>query len=78
MKNNITCQCCKQQRAKLEAKQSRLVESMNFICCSLCRKAEHEPRYILVLAAKSGKNVSEHVKNHKYCGKSLEAVEILP
>lgn len=70
--------CCKQQRSNLSAKPSSLIGSMKVIMCNSCKRSNHEPRHIIVIAAKSGIDVGKHVKEHQYCGRSLEAVEVLP
>lgn len=78
MTSVIICQCCKQSKAKVSARRSELIGSMNVIMCAACDRAEHEPRHIVVLAAKSHVNVADYVKSRRYCGKSLEAVEVVP
>lgn len=78
MSSVIVCQCCKQSKAKISARKSELISSMNVIMCAACDRAGHEPRHIIVLAAKSHVSVADHVKSRRYCGKSLEAVEVVP
>ena len=78
MAKPIVCQCCKQAKNKIDAKPSALITSMSIIICQACMKEGHEPRHIVVLAAKSRVDASDYIKLRRYCGKSLEAIEVTP
>jgi hypothetical protein len=73
----MKCQCCNQDRARLTAVPSELIANNKLMLCSDCRRQGHEPRYFVILAAQSGKQVRDYVKLVRYCGASLEAHEVL-
>lgn len=78
MANQTICQCCKQTKARVDARASELIRSMHVIMCPGCNRAGHEPRHMVVLAAKSRVDVSDYIKSRRYCGRTLEAIEVTP
>jgi hypothetical protein len=73
----MNCQCCNKQKARITAQDSQLVKGNKLLLCTECRKAGHEPRYFVVIAARSGKNVREFVVGARYCGAELTANEVI-
>lgn len=77
MSKPIACQCCKHQKNALKGFNSSLIDGINIIICATCKNKGHEPRHIVVLAARSGADVTSFVRERKYCGKALEAAEVI-
>ena len=73
----MNCQSCKLQKARVHSVESSLIKGMVLVLCTECRNKGYEPRHIIVLAAASGADVRNYVKNSLYCGEPLQADEII-
>lgn len=76
----IRCVSCDKQKDKLHRVQSTVVESLELKLCAACSFDDYEPRWVIVLAARSGVNVDrvkELVTNRKYYGDDIELREVL-
>jgi protein-arginine kinase activator protein McsA len=73
----MTCQCCGQERAKLVVHESTLVRGNKLMLCNDCKRLNHEPRHLVVIAASSGLDIRLFIKSSRYCGKNIEAQEVM-
>jgi hypothetical protein len=73
----MNCQCCGASKARVTVKESVLVHNNKLLLCTECRRLEHEPRYFVIVAAKSNKDVSEFVHKSRYCGEPLAATDVV-
>jgi hypothetical protein len=76
----MTCQSCEKLKEKLNIVRSSLVPSLDLKICHTCKYDEMEPRWVVVLAARSGKSpdkVVECVKSRRYLGDEIKLAEIL-
>lgn len=64
----LLCDSCEEQRFTLTPVQSKLLTTMTFNMCNDCREGEMEPRWLIVLAARSGQDVSHWLSNKLYHG----------
>jgi len=72
----MNCQCCGKQKQRVNAKDSELIGGNKILLCTECRKQGHEPRYFVIIAARSGKNVRDYIVSGRYCGADLAAAEV--
>lgn len=77
--SEVVCACCGRQHADLRAQKSRLITDIKFMVCPTCKKGGFEPRYIIILVARSeGPNrVAEYVRDHKYHGEPILGREMI-
>lgn len=73
----MKCQCCKEQKSRIKSVESGLVKGNKLLLCTECRRANHEPRYFVIIAARSGKVIRDYVVNSRYCGEQLTANEVI-
>lgn len=73
-----TCGVCDQQRAETHAVVSKLL-GIPFEVCNKCRELGYEPRYIVVLAARSANPEAAlpYIREHKYHGPDIPAADII-
>lgn len=79
LSNEVVCACCGKQHNDLRAQKSRLLDGVKFVSCPTCKKGGFEPRYIIILVARSEgtSRVSDYVKNHKYHGAPILGKEMI-
>lgn len=73
----MNCQSCKLQKARVHSVESNLIKGLTLVLCTECRNKGYEPRHVIILAAASGGDVRNHVKNSLYIGDPLQANEII-
>jgi len=73
----MNCQCCNKQKSRLAARDSELIPGNKIILCPDCRRMGHEPRYFIIIASQSGKQIRDFVVNSRYCGGALSAQEVV-
>jgi protein-arginine kinase activator protein McsA len=73
----MICQCCHSQKARLHNKDSELIPGTKILICTKCVNEGHEPRHNVILGSFSGRDVSKYVVDSLYCGKSLQANEVI-
>ncbi|AXH70103.1 hypothetical protein HWB80_gp084 [Streptomyces phage Karimac] len=66
--SELVCQICDKQRNSLVNYKSRLNPDMDFVVCSECAANEREPRWLIILMARSGTDVSRWRDNRLYVG----------
>jgi hypothetical protein len=64
----LVCDSCGVQRLNLVSAQSKLLSSMTFNLCNDCKDNGKEPRWLVVLAARHGQDVSHWINNKLYEG----------
>jgi hypothetical protein len=70
--NEIVCDSCGGQRSQLTSVSSELLKNMKFNFCGNCEIEGMEPRWLIVLAARQGRDVSRWLDNHLYHGDDIE------
>ncbi len=85
MAEGLKCQACDNPKAQLERVDSRFMPGAELNLCSTCKNKKHEPRFVLVLAARAytgkGLNLPDKLKSairlHLYSGVEITASDIL-
>lgn len=74
----MICSVCKKNKNNLMTKKSVLMPGVDLILCGECSDKKREPRYLIVLAGRSGKIdlIKPFLKNSRYCGEKISAAEI--
>lgn len=73
----MSCQCCGKQKSRIGAKDSKLIKGTKLLLCTDCKREDHEPRYFVVIAARSGRNVRDYIVHNRYCGEELAAADVI-
>lgn len=76
--NRSTCQCCNMPRAELKNYKSKLI-NMKLIMCATCIDSKFEPRFVIILTARSKgiEAVKEYINKHRYVGDPIHAKDIV-
>lgn len=69
--NEIVCDSCGSQRNTLVTKRSELYGQMIFNFCTSCSEENMEPRWLIILAARAGKDVSDWIDKRGYFGEDI-------
>lgn len=72
----MDCQCCGRQAHDLDVQESELLNGMRWAMCKGCIVKNHQPRFVVLMAGRIGRDVREFIVNKRYCGKELTAREI--
>lgn len=77
--SEVVCACCGRQHNDLRAQKSRLLDGLKFMACPSCKKGGFEPRYVIILVARSEgtDKVAEHIRDHKYHGEPILGREMI-
>lgn len=76
--SQMLCQSCNQQKFKLERMQSKLITSMELNLCLSCKQQGFEPKYIIIIAYRSGISLAnEFIRKRKYSGEEISARDIV-
>lgn len=67
----LLCDSCGGQRFHLVSAKSKLLKSMTFNLCNSCKDSGKEPRWLIVLAARDGQDVSYWLSNQLYEGDTI-------
>lgn len=76
----MKCQSCEKQKDKLNVVRSKVVKSLDLKLCSSCKFEGYEPRWTIILGARSQLNldvVGELVSKRLYLGEEIRLVEVL-
>ena len=76
----MLCSVCKKQRNTVTPKKSNLMKDVDLFLCNECLEGKREPRYLIVLAGRSGIDMTvlrPYLRNHRYCGDEITAKELL-
>lgn len=80
MSRELVCQSCSKQKMTLRKIKSSLINSMEIIMCATCISKKFEPRYIVIIAARTnglGDNVRKVINERRYLGDPIAASDIL-
>jgi hypothetical protein len=80
MPRELVCQSCGKQKMSLRKIKSSLIETMELIMCNSCIAYKYEPRFIVILAARTigiGDSVRKVINDRRYIGESIPASDIL-
>lgn len=75
----MLCSSCNEQRAELHPKNSKLIKGIKLVLCNECIKAKREPRWLIILCARTNGPLSvvDWVTNRRYVGKEITGAELL-
>lgn len=73
----MQCTSCKKQKAELQAKESKLWLKTKILMCQTCLSEKKEPRAFIILAHRSGKDVTDYISKHRYVGAEITAKELM-
>lgn len=80
MATRLLCQSCGEQKMSLQRVKSSLIKSMEVVMCASCIGDKYEPRFIIILAARSfGMNeiIKKIIVDDRYLGERISATDIL-
>jgi hypothetical protein len=69
--NEMVCDSCGAQRNILTTKRSEIYKLMAFSLCNPCSESNMEPRWLIILAARAGKDVSLWLAERRYNGEDI-------
>lgn len=73
------CASCRKQKYEVHGRDSALIPTMKILMCKTCIRKGHEPRHIIILAARSGRvrAATPYITGHLYDGDPIVASDIL-
>lgn len=75
----MKCYSCNKQKNELHPKKSELLSGVSSLLCQMCIDSKYEPRWVIVLAARSkGPDiVKDFIIKRRYIGEEILANELL-
>jgi len=76
----MICASCGEAKAELHAKRSQLFNSMKILLCNSCTESKYEPRYLVIMYARSrgvDAILSKVINQRRYVGKTIEATDVI-
>lgn len=73
---DLVCDSCGEQRYQLVSVKSKLLKSMIFNLCNGCKDSGKEPRWLIVLAARDGQDVTHWLSNQLYEGDTIKQEDL--
>lgn len=76
----MKCQSCEEDKAKLHVVRSEIVPSLDLKLCASCKFDKMEPRFVIILGARSGADkdkIREIVRDRRYIGEEITLHEVL-
>ena len=75
----MKCYSCNKQKESLHTKKSELLDGVVSLMCQTCIDSKFEPRWVIVLAARSkgADIVKEFIVKRRYIGNEILANELL-
>jgi len=75
----MKCYSCNKQKQELHPKKSELLDGVISLLCQTCIDAKFEPRWVVVLAARSkgADSVRDFIIRRRYVGKDILANELI-
>lgn len=75
----MRCYSCNKQKNELHPKKSELLDGVTSLMCQMCIDAKFEPRWIVVLAARSkgADTVKDFIIKRRYIGPEILGNELL-
>jgi hypothetical protein len=80
MSRELVCQSCGAQKMSLRKVKSSLITTVELIMCNSCVISKYEPRFIVILAARTvgiGDSVRKIINDRRYLGEEIPASDIL-
>ena len=80
MASELLCQSCEEQKMTLRRVRSTLIKSMEIFMCAGCIANKYEPRYLIILCARSfgfNDSVRKIISDRRYLGEEISASDIL-
>ena len=80
MSRELLCQSCGEQKMSLQRTKSSLIKEMDLTMCATCIDKKYEPRFIIILSARSyGMNdaIKRIISDRRYVGEVIAASDIL-
>jgi len=82
--NDMRCTVCKQQKAQLRPRKSKLMKDLQLFLCNECFTNKREPRFAIIMVgrkdAREGKGlarVEEYLRLHRYAGDEILAKDLI-
>ena len=75
----MKCYSCNKDKDKLHPKKSELLDGVISLMCQTCIDLKYEPRWVVVLAARSkgAEKVKDFVIKRRYLGNEIMGNELL-
>ena len=75
----MKCYSCNKQKNELHTKKSELLDGVVSLMCQNCIDLRYEPRWIIVLAARSkgAETVKDFIVKRRYVGEEILGNELL-
>ncbi len=79
MTEAMTCSSCNKSKASVVVKSSSLLPGMTVYLCSTCSEHKYEPRWMVILAARTYgiARVRDIILKDRYLGQKISAHEII-
>lgn len=79
MSETMVCTVCRQQKAALRVRNSKLIPGLRLMLCESCFNGKKEPRFAIILLARQGQvdKVLDYVKNNRYVGDPILLEDII-
>lgn len=78
-KNEMVCTVCQEPKNELTPSRSQLLPQLMLLRCSTCNAGKKEPRWAILLTAKTmgNKSVRRWVAGHLYVGEPIKLSEVV-
>lgn len=75
----MLCYSCGKQKNDLISKKSSLLHGINLFMCQTCIESKFEPRWVIILAARSNDPayVREYIVKRRYAGNEISGSELI-
>lgn len=75
----MLCYSCGKQKNDLISKKSSLLHGINLFMCQTCIDNKFEPRWVIILAARSNDPtyVREYIVKRRYIGNEISGSELI-
>jgi NMD protein affecting ribosome stability and mRNA decay len=75
----MLCYSCGKQKNDLISKKSTLLHGINLFMCQTCIDNKYEPRWVIILAARSNdpNYVREYIVKRRYVGNEISGSELI-
>ena len=75
----MLCYSCGKQKNDLVSKKSALLHGINLFMCQTCIENKYEPRWVIILAARSNdaNYVRDYIVKRRYVGNEISGSELI-
>ena len=79
MSDSMICSVCDKQKAEVKRRKSKLLPGMHYLACETCISENKEPRYIVIMAARTHglEHVAKVISKRLYNGKEITAQDLV-